>query len=192
MVTTDLHPAYRRAIRWIIGRKAWHRTTQYLNNYTEQSHRGVYDSVSLLASVALTGAPTGVPLGRVLSDGALRRGVGELRWVVHRRRLPHRTVRHDREAVSEDGWMVAARVRARLDCVGAIERGAALSQRRSDGRSGEGRPLVEMTGSNDLRARDRGRRYRQELWMSCRGQIRRRPSRRSLRGSPVAPGACRR
>ena len=40
-ITTDLHPAYRRAIRWIIGRKAWHRTTQYLNNYTEQSHRGV-------------------------------------------------------------------------------------------------------------------------------------------------------
>ncbi len=37
-ITTDLHPAYRRAIRWIIGRKAWHRTTQYLNNYTEQSH----------------------------------------------------------------------------------------------------------------------------------------------------------
>ena len=40
-ITTDLHPAYRRAIRWIIGRKAWHRTTQYLDNYTEQSHRGV-------------------------------------------------------------------------------------------------------------------------------------------------------
>ena len=40
-VTTDLHPAYRRAIRWIIGRKALHRTTQYLNNYTEQSHRAV-------------------------------------------------------------------------------------------------------------------------------------------------------
>ena len=40
-ITTDLPPAYRRAIRWIIGRKAWHRTTQYLNNYTEQSHRGV-------------------------------------------------------------------------------------------------------------------------------------------------------
>ena len=40
-VTTDLHPAYRRAIRWIIGRKAAHRTTQYLNNYTEQSHRAV-------------------------------------------------------------------------------------------------------------------------------------------------------
>ena len=40
-ITTDLHPAYRRAIRWIIGRKAQHRTTQYLNNYTEQSHRGV-------------------------------------------------------------------------------------------------------------------------------------------------------
>ena len=40
-VTTDKHPSYRRAIRWILGRKAWHRTTQYLNNYTEQSHRGV-------------------------------------------------------------------------------------------------------------------------------------------------------
>jgi transposase-like protein len=40
-VTTDLHPAYRRAIRWIIGRKAKHRTAQYLNNYTEQSHRAV-------------------------------------------------------------------------------------------------------------------------------------------------------
>ena len=40
-VTTEQHPAYRRAIRWIIGRKALHRTTQYLNSYTEQSHRAV-------------------------------------------------------------------------------------------------------------------------------------------------------
>jgi transposase-like protein len=32
---------YRRAIRWIIGPKAQHRTAQYLNNYTEQSHRAV-------------------------------------------------------------------------------------------------------------------------------------------------------
>ena len=40
-VTTDQHPAYRRAIRWILGRKAQHRTAQYLNNYTEQSHRAV-------------------------------------------------------------------------------------------------------------------------------------------------------
>ena len=39
--TTDQHPAYRRAIRLIVGRKALHRTTQYLNNYTEQSHRAV-------------------------------------------------------------------------------------------------------------------------------------------------------
>ena len=31
-ITTDRHPAYRRAIRWIIGRKALHRTAQYLNN----------------------------------------------------------------------------------------------------------------------------------------------------------------
>ena len=36
-ITTDLHPAYRRAIRWIIGRKAWHRTTQYLNNGSVRS-----------------------------------------------------------------------------------------------------------------------------------------------------------
>jgi putative transposase len=40
-VTTDLHPAYRRAIRWLVGRRAKHRTTQYLNNYTGQSHRGL-------------------------------------------------------------------------------------------------------------------------------------------------------
>ena len=40
-VTTDQRPAYRRAIRWILGRKALHRTAQYLNNYTEQSHRAV-------------------------------------------------------------------------------------------------------------------------------------------------------
>ena len=40
-VTTDKHPSYRKAIRWIIGRKAVHRTDQYLNNYREQSHRGV-------------------------------------------------------------------------------------------------------------------------------------------------------
>jgi putative transposase len=40
-VTTDQHPAYRRAIRWLVGHRAEHRTTQYLNNYTEQSHRAV-------------------------------------------------------------------------------------------------------------------------------------------------------
>ena len=40
-VTTDQHAAYPKAIRWILGRKATHRTTQYLNNYTEQSHRGI-------------------------------------------------------------------------------------------------------------------------------------------------------
>ena len=33
-VTTDQHPAYRRAIRWILGRNTLHRTTQHLNNYT--------------------------------------------------------------------------------------------------------------------------------------------------------------
>ena len=40
-VTSDRHPAYRRAIRWILGRKVLHRTNQYLNNLTEQSHRAV-------------------------------------------------------------------------------------------------------------------------------------------------------
>jgi len=34
-------PAYGKAIRWILGRKVAHRTTRYLNNYTEQSHRPV-------------------------------------------------------------------------------------------------------------------------------------------------------
>ncbi len=40
-VTTDRHPAYPRAVRWILGRKVVHRTTQYLNNFIEQDHRGV-------------------------------------------------------------------------------------------------------------------------------------------------------
>ena len=30
-----------RAVRWILGRKVVHRTTQYLNNFMEQDHRGV-------------------------------------------------------------------------------------------------------------------------------------------------------
>ena len=40
-VTTDAHPAYRKAIRWILGRKALHRCNRYLNNLTEQSHRAI-------------------------------------------------------------------------------------------------------------------------------------------------------
>ena len=40
-VTTDRHPAYPRAVRWILGRKVRHRTTQYLNNFMEQDHRAV-------------------------------------------------------------------------------------------------------------------------------------------------------
>jgi transposase-like protein len=40
-ITTDKHPAYARAIRWIGGRKALHRTDQYLNNRTEQIHRHI-------------------------------------------------------------------------------------------------------------------------------------------------------
>ena len=40
-VTTDHHPTYRRAVRWILGRKVVHRTTRYLHNFMEQDHRGV-------------------------------------------------------------------------------------------------------------------------------------------------------
>ena len=40
-VTTDHHPAYRKAIRWILGRKVLHRRSQYLNNLAERDHRGV-------------------------------------------------------------------------------------------------------------------------------------------------------
>ncbi len=40
-VTTDHHSAYRKAIRWILGRKVLHRRNQYLNSRTEQDHRGV-------------------------------------------------------------------------------------------------------------------------------------------------------
>jgi len=40
-VTTDKHPAYTKAIRWIVGRKALHRQNQYLNNRMEQHHRPI-------------------------------------------------------------------------------------------------------------------------------------------------------
>ncbi len=40
-VTTDAPPAYRKAIRWILGRKVLHRRSRYLNNLTEQDHRAV-------------------------------------------------------------------------------------------------------------------------------------------------------
>ena len=40
-VTTDQHPPYRRAIRWILGSTVRHRCNRYLNNLTEQSHRAV-------------------------------------------------------------------------------------------------------------------------------------------------------
>ncbi len=39
--TTDKHPAYKKAIHWIIGRKVQHRNSQYLNNRMEQSHRPI-------------------------------------------------------------------------------------------------------------------------------------------------------
>jgi putative transposase len=40
-VTTDRHPAYHKAIRRVAGRKVEHRWIQYLNNRTEQDHRGI-------------------------------------------------------------------------------------------------------------------------------------------------------
>jgi transposase-like protein len=40
-MTIDKHPAYTKAIRWIVGRKVLHRHNQYLNNRMEQNHRGI-------------------------------------------------------------------------------------------------------------------------------------------------------
>ena len=40
-MTTDKHPAYTKAIRWIVGRKVLHRHNQYLNNRMEQNHRPI-------------------------------------------------------------------------------------------------------------------------------------------------------
>ena len=40
-LTTDRHPAYTKAIRWVVGRKVLHRQNQYLNNRMEQSHRPI-------------------------------------------------------------------------------------------------------------------------------------------------------
>ena len=40
-ITTDQHPPYRRAIRWILGRKVRHRCRQDWNPRTERSHRAV-------------------------------------------------------------------------------------------------------------------------------------------------------
>ncbi len=40
-LTTDQHPAYAKAIRWIVGRKVMHRQSQYLNNRIEQDHRAI-------------------------------------------------------------------------------------------------------------------------------------------------------
>ena len=40
-LTTDQHPAYGKAIRWILGRKVLHRQSPYLNNRIEQDHRAI-------------------------------------------------------------------------------------------------------------------------------------------------------
>lgn len=40
-LTTDQHPAYGNAIRWILGRKVLHRQSPYQNNRIEQDHRAI-------------------------------------------------------------------------------------------------------------------------------------------------------
>jgi transposase-like protein len=40
-MTTDKHPAYMKAICWIVGRKVLHRHNQYLNNRIEQDYRSI-------------------------------------------------------------------------------------------------------------------------------------------------------
>jgi transposase-like protein len=40
-MTTDKHPAYTKAIRWIVVCKVLHRHNQYLNNRIEQNHRSI-------------------------------------------------------------------------------------------------------------------------------------------------------
>ena len=40
-MTTDKHPAYTKAIGWIVGRKVQHRQNLYLNNRMEQHHRPI-------------------------------------------------------------------------------------------------------------------------------------------------------
>ena len=40
-VTTDRHPPYRSAIRWILGRRVRHRCSQDLNHLAEHSHRAI-------------------------------------------------------------------------------------------------------------------------------------------------------
>ena len=40
-ITTDGHPAYRKAMRWSIGRTVRHRCNQYVNNAIEQDHRAI-------------------------------------------------------------------------------------------------------------------------------------------------------
>ena len=40
-ITTDQYPLDRRAICWILGRKALHRCNRYLNRRTEHSHRAI-------------------------------------------------------------------------------------------------------------------------------------------------------
>jgi transposase-like protein len=46
-VTTDHRPAYRKAIRCVVGRKVRHRTNQYTNNLAEQYHRAINQRYNL-------------------------------------------------------------------------------------------------------------------------------------------------
>ncbi len=47
-LTTDRHPAYGMAIRWILGRKVMHLQSRYLNNRIEQDHRAIRQCYDLM------------------------------------------------------------------------------------------------------------------------------------------------
>ncbi len=49
-VTTEGHSSYSRAIRTVLGRTVWHRTSAYLNNWPEQDHRGIKGRIRCMRS----------------------------------------------------------------------------------------------------------------------------------------------
>ena len=54
-LTTDKHPAYTKAMRWIVGRKAQHRQNQYLNNRdgaASLADQAALDGQGLMAELA--------------------------------------------------------------------------------------------------------------------------------------------
>ena len=58
-MTTDKHPAYSKAIRWIVGRKVLHRHNQYLNNRIEQNHRLIKQRLTRCSASRSSSLPVG-------------------------------------------------------------------------------------------------------------------------------------